>query len=60
MERVDSAAWRKSTYSGGNGGNCIEVGQAKAVMVRDTKDQGNGPVLSFGSTAWAAFVGSIK
>jgi hypothetical protein len=30
--------WRKSSYSGGNGGNCIEVGTedgASHVLVRD-------------------------
>jgi Domain of unknown function (DUF397) len=25
---VTSAAWRKSSYSGGNGGNCVEVAVA--------------------------------
>jgi len=25
MDGVESAAWRKSSYSGNNGGNCVEV-----------------------------------
>jgi len=36
--------WRKSSYSGGNGGNCIEVGGGKGtVAVRDTKQADRGP-----------------
>ena len=41
--------WRKSSYSGGNGGNCIEVGahpDTGRVLVRDTSDRG-GPALRF-------------
>ena len=46
------ATWRKSSYSGGNGGNCVEVGaQAGRVLVRDTKDR-QGPVLRFAPSAW--------
>ena len=43
------ATWRKSSYSGGNGGGCIEVGaraEAGRALVRDTKDR-QGPVLGF-------------
>jgi hypothetical protein len=61
MERVDSATWRKSSYSGSNGGNCIEVGMTTdTVLVRDTKDSGAGPVLSFGPAAWVAFTANVK
>jgi hypothetical protein len=60
MERVDSAAWRKSTYSGGNGGNCVEVGTASGVVVRDTKNNGSGPVLDFPADAWTAFLGLLR
>jgi hypothetical protein len=28
MEQLDRAEWRKSSYSGGNGGNCVEVAGA--------------------------------
>ena len=31
--------WRKSTYSGGQGGNCVEVAAAGTVHVRDTTDR---------------------
>ena len=38
--------WRKSSYSGGQGGNCVEVASAPGhVAVRDTKNQGAGAVL---------------
>jgi hypothetical protein len=43
------ATWRKSSYSGGNGGGCVEVGaqsHASRVLVRDTKDR-EGLVLRF-------------
>ena len=43
------ATWRKSSYSGGNGGNCVEVGahaEPGRVLVRDTTDR-QGPVLAF-------------
>jgi hypothetical protein len=57
---VTSAAWRKSSYSGGNGGTCIEVGTAgPAVAVRDSKDP-DGPRLAFAADAWKAFAGQLK
>lgn len=56
MEGMNDAAWRKSSHSGGNGGGCVEVGNAsKTVIVRDTKDR-DGAVLRFGADAWHAFV----
>ncbi|GAB3808224.1 DUF397 domain-containing protein [Micromonospora zhanjiangensis] len=55
------ANWRKSTRSGNNGGACVEVADnlAAAVYVRDTKDQGTGPVLAFAPSAWKAFVDGV-
>ncbi|MFE9389694.1 DUF397 domain-containing protein [Streptomyces sp. NPDC006784] len=48
--------WFKSSYSGSDGGNCVEVAQTPAaVHVRDSKNP-RGPVLSAPSTQWAAFV----
>ena len=35
--------WRKSSYSADNGGACVEVASAEAVLVRDTTDR-SGPV----------------
>jgi hypothetical protein len=61
MDGVDRAQWRKSSYSGGNGGACVEV----AVLgdggwaVRDSKDPG-GPKLTFGADEWVAFTTAVK
>jgi hypothetical protein len=53
--------WRKSSYSGGNGGNCIEVGSGQdAVVVRDTKQADSGPVLRFDPLAWRRFADRLK
>ncbi|MCZ2524509.1 DUF397 domain-containing protein [Streptomyces sp. HB2AG] len=49
-------AWFKSSYSGGEGGQCVEVAAGSGtVHVRDSKDR-TGPVLSFTADEWAAFV----
>ena len=56
------ATWRKSSYSGGNGGNCIEVGAHAGtgrVLVRDTQDR-PGPVLRFAPGAWKQFADRVK
>ena len=52
--------WRKSSYSGGNGGSCVEVGQAGHVLVRDTKQDATGPVLRFSPAAWRRFADQLK
>lgn len=61
MHDITSAQWRKSTRSGGNGGNCVEVADnlPGVVAVRDSKDAG-GPVLTFEPVAFAAFVEGLK
>jgi hypothetical protein len=50
---------RKSTYSGANGGDCIEVASTDVIMVRDSK-QRDGAVLSVPTSYWQKFVDSIK
>ena len=53
-------SWRKSSYSGGSGGNCVEVADRDHhVMVRDTKDR-PGPVLRFSPAAWRSFADQMK
>lgn len=48
--------WFKSSYSGDEGGDCVEVAtQPAAVRVRDSKNPA-GPQLTVGPDAWAAFV----
>ncbi|MEU7314924.1 DUF397 domain-containing protein [Streptomyces sp. NPDC007083] len=57
--RLDELSWRKSSYSGSGGGNCLEVAHRSAtVHVRDSKQQ-RGPVLSVPSTQWASFVAQL-
>jgi len=57
---VDSAAWRKSSYSGSSGGDCVEVADAaSAVIVRDTINR-DGGTLAFTSDAWQTFITSLK
>jgi hypothetical protein len=51
--------WRKSSYSGSNGGECVEVATAGAVIVRDTANHG-GAVLTFTADAWRAFIAAIR
>ncbi|WP_392960766.1 DUF397 domain-containing protein [Streptomyces sp. LN245] len=49
-------AWFKSSYSGAEGGQCLEVASTReGVLVRDSK-QSVGPVLAVGADAWAGFV----
>ena len=49
-------AWFKSSYSGSQGDNCIEVAECPGtVHVRDSKDK-SGPQLAFSPEEWANFV----
>jgi|SRR5580692_5180674 hypothetical protein len=53
-------SWRKSTYSDGNGGSCVEVaGATRVVLIRDTKDR-DGGTLKFSAEAWRAFAEQLK
>lgn len=57
-------AWRKSSYSNGNGGQCVEVGSGTdAVLVRDTKQarlDDARTTLAVTPDAWRRFVSKIK
>jgi hypothetical protein len=57
---LTGARWRKSSRSGGNGGNCVEVADnlPNVVGVRDSKDPA-GPALVFSPAAWRAFVTEV-
>jgi Domain of unknown function (DUF397) len=54
---LTGAIWRKSSYSGANGGNCVEVARnlPGMVAVRDSKDP-DGPVLVVSAGSWRAFL----
>ncbi|MEV6653814.1 DUF397 domain-containing protein [Streptomyces sp. NPDC051219] len=56
-----AAHWRKSTYSNGEGGECIEVAYdfPGVVPVRDSKNP-HGPALVVSAKAWASFIAGIK
>jgi hypothetical protein len=56
MAAAPEAAWIKSSYSTGNGGECVEVAAVSgAVLVRDSKRPAAAR-LAFGPDAWAGFV----
>jgi hypothetical protein len=53
-------SWRKSSYSGGQGGSCVEVADgARMVLVRDTTNR-DGMTLSVPAEAWTSFTASLK
>ena len=56
-----AVAWRKSSYSNGDGGDCLEVadGHPGLVPVRDSK-RPDGPALVVNATAWAPFIEAVK
>ena len=57
---VTGVAWRTSSYSGDNGGTCVEVGTAgPAVAVRDSKHP-DGPQLAFTRDTWKTFTDQLK
>lgn len=56
--------WVKSSYSGGDEGNCVEYAPGLAVVagvvpVRDSKDPA-GPALVFSVDAWASFTAAVR
>ena len=58
---LSRAEWRKSSRSGGNGGQCVEVALnlPAGVAVRDSKNpQGGALVVS--RAGWAAFTDAVK
>ncbi|MEW2490582.1 DUF397 domain-containing protein [Streptomyces sp. NPDC048411] len=56
-ENVDGLRWFKSSYSGSDGGDCVELAVGlDAVYVRDSKLAGAGPLLRVGQDEWTAFV----
>ena len=64
---LSGAAWRKSSYSGGNGGQCVEVAAITShpdspeplCAVRDSKDP-RGPVLAMSPGQWQVFTAKVK
>ena len=58
---LSRAAWAKSSHSGGNGGQCVEVAANLdgIVAVRDSKDP-HGPALIFTPGEWQTFAAGVK
>lgn len=56
-----AATWIKSSYSGENGGNCIEIAPVfpDTVPIRDSKNP-DGPVLLVTRSAWSAFLSGVR
>ncbi len=61
MADVTHAVWRKSSYSSGNGGACVEVARnlPDVVAVRDSKNP-EGPALVFTPREWRAFLDGVR
>ncbi|MEU0740336.1 DUF397 domain-containing protein [Streptomyces sp. NPDC006134] len=58
---LNSARWRRSSYSNANGGDCVEITEdfPGVVPVRDSKTPG-GPALVVTAASWTAFVTALK
>lgn len=55
---MDRWTWHKSTYSGGNGGNCVEARTTgTGAAVRDTQNRDKA-TLSFSAEEWRALLGA--
>ena len=60
MEGSSAVTWRTSSFSGTNGGQCVEAGSAPgSVLVRDTTNR-DGGTLAFTPDAWDAFLTGLK
>ncbi|GAA2615695.1 DUF397 domain-containing protein [Streptomyces tubercidicus] len=58
---LSTATWRKSSYTNGSGGDCVEVADnlPGIIPVRDSKAPG-GPAIIFPTAAWSSFVTAVK
>lgn len=58
---LPATAWRKSSYSNGQGGQCVEVACVVAgpVAVRDSRNPAQG-ALAFPPSAWRTFLKRIQ
>ncbi|MET8979711.1 DUF397 domain-containing protein [Streptomyces sp. NPDC004539] len=58
---LNSAHWRRSSYSNANGGSCVEITEdfPGIVPIRDSKNP-HGPALTVPTSAWDTFIDSLK
>ena len=59
MAGNSTLSWRKSSYSGSSGGQCVEVAASGRVLVRDSKNPDRGR-LGFSAQTWREFAARIK
>ena len=61
MEDQIEPRWRKSSYSGNGGGDCVEVARnlPGVVAVRDSKNP-DGPILTVSRDEWASFITRVR
>lgn len=59
---MNDLTWRKSTFSNGNGGSCVEVADLPdgGRAVRDTKLGEDSPVLWYTEGEWKAFLAGVR
>lgn len=58
---LSRANWHTSSYSGGNGGQCVEVARnlPGVVVVRDSKARQEGTLI-FSRATWTGFITSLR
>jgi hypothetical protein len=58
---MEDLTWRTSSYSSGQGGNCVEIADLPngAQAVRDSKNR-TGPALTFTAAQWSAFTAGVR
>ncbi|GII79785.1 hypothetical protein Sru01_47670 [Sphaerisporangium rufum] len=61
---MSGVRWKKSSYTGDNGGNCVEVADLRkvaggSIAVRDSKNP-DGPKLFCTAAAWTEFLAGIS
>jgi hypothetical protein len=58
---LTTAQWRKSSHSGDQGGQCVEVATnlPGIIAVRDSKNP-TAPALTFTPDEWRTFLGGVK
>lgn len=59
MDSKQNRDWHKSSYSGNNGGNCVEVAEGETNLIRDTQSRDRG-YLVFTPLSFAVFLQSVK
>ncbi len=58
LSPASELTWRKSSYSGAEGGECVEIAATHDVVhIRDSKRPLDAPALTVGHQAWARFIG---